>query len=256
MAPLLASEYRCIMVDLPGHGESGLPEQPGSSSMWDVADWVRGTLESAGIERAAVLGYSMGGRVALHLALEFPEFVSALICESASPGIESASERDQRRHQDDELSHAIVRDGVERFVDHWERLPLFESQSRLPPSARERVRTVRTSTTPEGAAWAISAMSPGRQDNLWPLLSRLDMPTLLLAGLEDQKYSEIARRMDALCKRAEVEIVPGAGHTVHLEQPEAFGQSVLDFLRKNWTGGKESFDFTRGGSRSPMATAG
>ena len=172
----------------------------------------------------------MGGRVALHLAAAAPERVAALVLESSSPGIVSAAERQARVAADTALADAIERDGLSAFVDRWERQSLFASQAALPEDTRARLRAQRLANNPLGLANSLRGMGAGRQESLWDRLAGLDVPTLLIAGALDAKYCALADEMLALLPNARAAIVPGAGHTVHLEQPQAFIQNVIEFL--------------------------
>ena len=228
--------FTTIAVDLLGHGNSDCPADPRRYGFEHaVADLV-GILDRLGVTQAAVLGYSMGGRLALHLALHFalhlPERVSALVLESTSPGIEEASERRARARSDRSLAAAIERDGIESFVERWEVLPLFSTQVRLPARARERLRRQRLANDPRGLANSLRGMSVGVQDPLLAHLGTIDAPVLLIAGVLDEKYRNLAWQMAARLPRARVETVSEAGHAVHLEQPVVFASTVRSFLEE------------------------
>ncbi|HZT95663.1 MAG TPA: 2-succinyl-6-hydroxy-2,4-cyclohexadiene-1-carboxylate synthase [Chloroflexota bacterium] len=229
----LAHSYRCLALDLPGHGGSPLPSDAGSYSMTDLASAVATRLEQLDIGRAAMLGYSMGGRLALHVALKRPGLVRVLITESTSPGIEAWDERLSRLRQDEMLATKILHEGMEPFVDYWERLPLFHSQTRMEPVGRAAIRNVRLSTSAEGAAWSISRLSPGRHEPLFTQLKDLRMPWLIIAGELDHRYRSMAQKMERASSNARAVIIPGAGHAVHLERPEAFALEVARFLEQH-----------------------
>ncbi|MBI4570486.1 MAG: 2-succinyl-6-hydroxy-2,4-cyclohexadiene-1-carboxylate synthase [Chloroflexi bacterium] len=224
---------KTIAVDLLGHGASDSPGDPERYRMERCVGDLVALLDRLGIERTAVLGYSMGGRVALHLALSAsggPERLWALVLESASPGIEDASEREERRRSDEALAERIEREGLERFVAYWEEQPVFASQSRLPDAVRAELRRQRLGNNPVGLANSLRGLGAGRQEPVLHQLGELRVPVLLIAGALDQKYCDLARRMAAVLPCAQMEIVPEAGHTVHLEQPEAFDRVVRAFL--------------------------
>src|SRR5262249_47420901 len=127
-------------------------------------------LDRLSVQQTAVLGYSMGGRVALHLALYAPERLWALALESTSPGIMDTAERESRRHSDAALAEAIERDGLVAFVDRWQALPLFATQARLPVAVREALRCQRLENNPQGLANSLRGLGAGMQE---PVLQRL-----------------------------------------------------------------------------------
>lgn len=222
--------WRRIAVDLIGHGASDAPGDERRYSMERcVADLVA-LLDELEIDRAVVLGYSMGGRVAMQLGAAAPERVAALVLEGASPGIDDAGERAARAASDRALADDIERDGIEAFVDRWERVPIFATQARLSDDVRARQRERRLTNRTIGLANSLRGMGAGAQSSLWPRLHELTMPALLIAGEDDAKYSGMARAMASRMPAATVRIVAGAGHAVHLERPDAFSDHVKEFL--------------------------
>jgi len=221
---------RVIAVDLPGHGRSPLP--PLDMRLPDVADALAALLDRLGIARADWLGYSLGGRAALHVAVRHPGRVGRLVLESCSPGMADATARAARAAADAALAEAIERDGVGAFVDRWLAQPLFASRARLAPAVRAQVRAARLGNTAAGLAAALRALGPGVQAPLWDDLPRIAAPTLLLAGADDAAYRAHADAMAARLPRATVVIIPDAGHTTHLENPAAFAAAVATFFER------------------------
>jgi len=222
--------HRLIMVDIIGHGRSDSPADPERYSMAHAVADLSAVLDALSIDQTAVLGYSMGGRVALHFALDAPSRVSSLILESASAGIESADERQKRIESDNALADDIERDGIKAFADRWQAIPLFASQGRLPAYVLAGQRERRISQSPLGQANSLRGMGTGRQAYLQPRLGEISMPTLLLAGALDTRYADLAREMGALIADSRVEIIPDAGHAAHLEKTDVFRESVGRFL--------------------------
>jgi 2-succinyl-6-hydroxy-2,4-cyclohexadiene-1-carboxylate synthase len=226
--------FTTIAVDLLGHGNSDCPADPRRYGFEHAVADLLGILDRLGVVQAAVLGYSMGGRLALHLALhcarDAPGRVSALVLESTSPGIDDTSERRAKARSDRCLAAAIEREGIDSFVERWEALPLFSTQERLPARARERLRRQRLANDPRGLANCLRGMSVGVQEPLLAHLGTIDARVLLIAGVLDEKYHKLAQQMAARLPRARVEIVSGAGHAVHLEQPLVFARTVQSFL--------------------------
>jgi 2-succinyl-6-hydroxy-2,4-cyclohexadiene-1-carboxylate synthase len=232
-APLIRSlppHFRTIASDLIGHGRSSSPPDAERYRMPRCVADLLAVLDALDVDRADVLGYSMGGRVALQLAAAAPKRVGALVLESSSPGIASAAERQARVAADAALADSIMREGLAAFVERWERLPLFASQASLPEDMRAQVHAQRLRNDPLGLANSLRGMGTGQQEALWDRLASLDVPTLLIAGELDAKYRALAEEMLAILPNARAAIVPGAGHAVHLEQPQAFAKNVLEFL--------------------------
>ncbi len=224
--------FTTVAVDLLGHGASDCPADPRRYRMERCLEDLVVLLDRLDVRRTAVLGYSMGARVALHLALQAPERLWALILESASPGIEDACEREARARSDAALAEAIERDGVEAFVERWQALSLFASQARLPAAVREELRRQRLGNDRRGLANSLRGLGAGQQEPVLARMGGIGIPALLIAGALDDKYCDLARRMAAALPCARTEIVPDAGHAVHLERPEAFAGAVRGFLQK------------------------
>jgi 2-succinyl-6-hydroxy-2,4-cyclohexadiene-1-carboxylate synthase len=231
--PKLAAASRVISIDLIGHGDSAVPDEPGRYSLeWSARD-LAALLDRLELRTVHLLGYSMGGRVALHFAVHAPERLRSIILESASPGIADAAERDRRAASDAALADRICENGVEAFVAEWEAQPLLEPAPQVSAAARERQRSQRLRNRPVGLANSLRGMGAGQQQPLWSRLGALSMPVLLIVGERDQRYREIAARTLASLPSAELAAVLEAGHTVHLDQPEAFVGLV-----KNWVESK------------------
>jgi 2-succinyl-6-hydroxy-2,4-cyclohexadiene-1-carboxylate synthase len=236
LAAALAPARRVIAPDLPGHGESR-----GSDllSLDGTAALLLEALDRIGVGRFALAGYSMGGRLALRLALEMPERVTRLVLESASPGIEDAVERSRRRAADEALARSIEEEGVAAFVARWEALPLFATQARLPSGRRDALRAIRLAQRAEGLAASLRHAGVGTQPWLGARLGELAMPVLLVAGEEDAKFTALARAMATAIRDVRVAILPGAGHAPHLERPAAFRGALRSFLSQPSSSGLE-----------------
>lgn len=187
-------------------------------------------LDALGIHRPVWLGYSMGGRLALGAAISHGGRVRALVLESASPGISDPHQRRHRLEQDQQLSQSIREGDMAEFVDGWLAQPLFRSQSRLTPELRRAERDRRLENQPKELATALEAMSTGGQPSFWHHLPAVTTPTLLVTGELDPKFCGIATSMAGSLPDARHIEVPGAGHAVHLEAPEAWLERVLPFL--------------------------
>lgn len=228
-----AQGMRVLAFDLPGHGASDAPDDPAFYSIERSAAQVATAARQYGFSEQdscnVLLGYSMGGRVALYTAFDGP--FQALILESASPGLADDRERVARRAADECLATGIERDGVPAFVDVWERLPLWESQRRLPVERRIALREQRLRNSATGLANSLRGGGTGAQPSLWERLPELRIPVLLIVGALDGKFRRIAEQMLERLPEARLEIVPDAGHAVHFERPEVFDALVSDFCR-------------------------
>ena len=230
--PFAASwpRHRIIAVDLIGHGASDAPADEPRYTMARCAADLAALLDALDVERAALLGYSMGGRVALQFALTAPERIAALVLESASPGIDDAADRTARVAADRALAEDIERGGIEVFVDRWEALPMWATQAALPDLVRRRLRAQRLRNSTAGLANSLRGMGAAAQEPVHNRLGELRMPVLLMAGEHDAKYRQLAYDMRERIPDAHINIVEGAGHAAHLERPAAFAPLVKEFL--------------------------
>ena len=217
-----------LAIDLPGHGAAPVPAA-GATVDEAVAAILRG-LDHHGVGRAHLVGYSLGGRMALATAVRHPDRLASLTLIGASPGIEDDAERRARRASDEALARSIEKDGLEAFIDRWMEQPLFASQLRLGHRALRRARLARLGGTARGYAASLRGMGQGTQPSLWKSLSALEIPVLLIAGALDEKYTALARSMADQLPNARVEIVPDTGHAVHLEAPETVYRLLEDWL--------------------------
>jgi 2-succinyl-6-hydroxy-2,4-cyclohexadiene-1-carboxylate synthase len=219
-----------VAIDLPGHGGSACPADPAAYGAERTVEAILAVLERLDVGPFALLGYSLGGRVALHLALAAPERLVSLILESASPGIVDPAERAARRQSDEALARLLDQQGIEAFVDRWERVPIFASQASLPTEVRARHRAQRLKNDPRGLAGSLCGIGAGVPVPVRARLGELTMPTLLIVGSLDTRYVALGAEMAAALPAARLQIVPDAGHAVHLEAPEAFARLVLAHL--------------------------
>jgi 2-succinyl-6-hydroxy-2,4-cyclohexadiene-1-carboxylate synthase len=234
-APLrawLERSHRVVAIDLPGHGLSSAPVTPERYGLERFADDLVRVLDALAIERTALLGYSMGGRAALRFARRHPGRLTALVLESTSPGIADAAARASRVRADEALADAIERDGVQAFVERWERLPLWDSQHSLPAEVRASLHAQRESNAPRGLANSLRGAGAGADLPMIGHLAEIAVPTLLIAGALDAAYVGHGRQMELELPRARLVVVPDAGHTVHLERPELFAAEVSAFLEE------------------------
>lgn len=232
-ATVFSKHFLVIAVDLPGHGRSGIPWDPARASVERMADDLTTILYREGCASAHVVGYSLGARVALRLAVARPDVLRRLVLESPSAGIAAEGEGVARRAADAERAARLERDGIEAFVDEWEREPVFASQIGLPPAGVARLRSERLRNRPAGLAASLRGSGQGSMDPLHERLVGIRTPTLVIAGAMDPTGRARAEAVAAGIPGARLEIFSGAGHTPHLETPLLFRSLVLDFLKED-----------------------
>jgi 2-succinyl-6-hydroxy-2,4-cyclohexadiene-1-carboxylate synthase len=223
----LGGSYEIVRVTLPGHGPAGSASararMPFEIAAGAVADAVA---EVAGSEPATWIGYSLGGRLALRVALDRSELVDALALLGATAGIEEARPRAARVEIDERLAAGLERKGVEQFIDGWLNQALFSGLARSEAGVEER-----RMGTVEGLASALRLLGTGAQEPVWERLGEINVPVLLMAGEHDSKFSAIAFRIAAaIGDNAGVSFVPGAGHAAHLERPRSVATILHRFL--------------------------
>jgi 2-succinyl-6-hydroxy-2,4-cyclohexadiene-1-carboxylate synthase len=226
----LSDRFRTIAVDITGHGRSAAPTDPERYSLVRFADDLRDILDGLAIPRAALLGYSMGGRAALRFVLRYPDRVAGLILESTSPGISDPVERDHRIAADLALAQSVERDGVTAFMDRWEQLPLWDSLAAAPESLRHRLRAQRLTNRATGLANSLRGAGAAADPPVVDDLSTIRTLVRIIAGVLDARYVPLGQLMAAAIPHAELNLIDGAGHMAHLERPEQFAELAGSFL--------------------------
>lgn len=213
----LGERYTSVADDIRGHGDAS---ERVPVSLQAVIDDVAA---AAGPERYTLVGYSMGGRIALHVALAPSDRVERLVLIGASPGIADAGERSARRRADEELAGEIERSSIDDFARRWAQTPVLAD---LPAAVLDAAHADRLRSTPAGLARALRGLGTGALPSLWERLGELSMPVTLVVGERDSKFGAIAVEMARRMPKAEVIVAPGVGHAVHLEAPEAIARAL------------------------------
>jgi 2-succinyl-6-hydroxy-2,4-cyclohexadiene-1-carboxylate synthase len=229
----LVEHCTVVAIDALGHGASDAPTDAARYAMSHVVADYLAVMDHLGVERFGLLGYSMGGRMALHIAAAASARVQLLILESASPGLATAAERKARIAADEQLALMLEREGIAAFVDRWEAAPLWDSQHVLPAGVRRELRQQRLASNPVGLANSLRGAGTGSAHALYDQLMAIGMRTLLIAGALDTKFAAIARKTHSALPDATLQIVPDAGHAVHLEAPDLFNSLVIEFIRRH-----------------------
>ena len=175
--------------------------------------WEAGAAVGARLGGGALLGYSLGGRIALHAALNTPD-IERLVLISATAGIDDDAERAERRRADDALADRIGLIGVEAFIEEWLAAPMF---ARLPPDPD--CLAARRANTARGLASSLRTCGAGTQEPLWDRLADLDLPVLVIVGADDTKFTALGRRLCESLQHGQLAVIDGAGHACHSEQP-------------------------------------
>jgi 2-succinyl-6-hydroxy-2,4-cyclohexadiene-1-carboxylate synthase len=212
----LGESYRALAPDIRGHGSA-------SDRVPVTLEAVLDDLTALAPARFTLAGYSMGGRLALHVALALPERVDRLVLIGASPGIADPREREARRAADDALADDVARMTIEEFAERWARTPVLAGQ---PPEVAATVHADRVRNQPAGLARALRGLGTGALPSLWDRLAEIQAPATLIAGERDQKFTAIAGDMARGLPDASVIVIPDAGHAAHLEAPTAVAEVI------------------------------
>ncbi|MGB5946267.1 2-succinyl-6-hydroxy-2,4-cyclohexadiene-1-carboxylate synthase [Paenisporosarcina sp.] len=227
----LPTSIRCIAVDLLGHGKTESPKQSERYQMREQIIDLHTLLNSLHISDFTLVGYSMGGRIALAYALTYPDHVKRLVLESASPGIQSVDEQQTRIKADESLANKIDHEGLDAFIDFWQDIPLFQSQQNLPEIKRQAIRQERLQQSVLGLVNSLKGMGTGRQPSYWSHLSKLNMPVIFITGEFDQKFHMIAQQMTkSIASSQHIEVL-GVGHAIHVENPVQFATIIMEQMK-------------------------
>jgi 2-succinyl-6-hydroxy-2,4-cyclohexadiene-1-carboxylate synthase len=218
IAHALAGRYRSATPDLPGHGDFA-ERRPASFTACDA--YLRALTDGP----FTLVGYSMGGRIALHAALSLGPRVRRLVLVGASPGIADPAERAARAASDAALADRIGGIGIDAFVREWGAQPLFDG---IPRGVADVIDADRRRNTAAGLAAALRGLGTGVMPSLWDRLGELAMPVDLVVGERDEKFGAIAARMAEQMPDARVHVVAGAGHVAHLEVPDTLVELLMN----------------------------
>jgi 2-succinyl-6-hydroxy-2,4-cyclohexadiene-1-carboxylate synthase len=214
---LPTKRYRPLALDLPGHGDLADAPRP------ITFDGCVGSVLARSPERFALAGYSLGGRIALHVALAAPERLRRLVLIASTAGIEDAHERAQRRNSDGALAEDLESGSYEQFIERWRSQPLFAGE---PPEVSTLARADQRRNRPDALAAVLRGVGTGEMQPLWDRLGELEVPVVVVAGDRDVKFQQAGRRLVELIPRAELRIVAGAHH-LPLENPQVVADAIL-----------------------------
>ncbi|RMH60829.1 MAG: alpha/beta fold hydrolase [Calditrichaeota bacterium] len=227
VARSLTDMRHALIPDLPDHGSHSIQ----ADSLTVAAGLLQKILLEKGYTRVDVVGYSMGGRLALEMRHRFPDIFRRMVLESVFPGFEDPETARQRYRQDQQTARRLRRISLEAFLDEWYEAPLFDGLKNS-PGFEEMLRR-RRKNDPDRLSRALVAFSSGRQWNNLPALAQSEVPVMYISGEKDGKYSAIARKLQATRgNRTHVRIFKNVSHNVHAMAPEAFARAVRAFLSK------------------------
>ncbi len=219
----VGERYRPLAPDIRGHGRAS------AATPVDLPSVIADVSALTGPTEAFTLaGYSMGGRLALHVAFALTRRVDRLVLIGASPGLPTPAERDARVHADEQLAGEIEAMTIEAFATRWAQTPVLADQ---PAHVRAAVDADRRRNTPRGLARALRGLGTGALPSLWGRLSDLETPVDLIVGERDQKFRATAERMATVMAAARVHVIAGAGHAAHLEDPAAVAAIIAGTSR-------------------------
>lgn len=221
------SEFCCLSVDLPGHGQTRV-QQDSDYQMSNVALALIELLDELNIKQCILVGYSMGGRIALYLAIHFPQYFQGVILESASPGLSNQLERDRRLVQDLKLAEQLESSNLADFIQQWYSQPLFRSFVQHPNYQKAIAR--RLGNDPDKLAKSLRFIGLGAQPSLWNRLGEIQVPLLLIVGELDAKFVKLNQLMAQNCFQARLQIVARTGHNVHFEHSDLFSSLLKHFI--------------------------
>jgi len=221
-----------ITVDLLGHGKSSSPEDFNLYSADKLAEYINAIFEKLNFDKAIILGYSMGGRVAASFHNKFPNKVLSLIFESSTFGIENEHLRMDRINSDTVLVEKLLNSSINEFVIDWYNQPLFKSLKQLEADKYNQMINEKYLNNPIGLSGILKGFGTGQMPNFWSNVPNISVPGLFISGRLDEKYSKIGERISKLNSNFEHICVEETGHNIHLEKPKEFINLINSFLIK------------------------
>ena len=212
-------EFSHLLVDLPGHGRSAQLSVDGFAAV-DAA--LQATLAHYDISSYALIGYSLGGRVAMYHAAQYPKGLKALLIEGGNPGLKTQAERVARIENDARWAERFRQQPMPEVLQAWYRQPVF---AELSDPERHRLVTLRAAQNGEPLATMLESTSLGKQPLLTEQLKTLAIPFVYLCGERDAKFQQLAAESDL-----PVRTIAGAGHNAHRANPDEFVAQVRDFF--------------------------
>lgn len=231
---LLNDEFSYLTIDLPGHGKTAILGGNEYYQMENTAQAIINLLDKLQINQCYLVGYSMGGRLALYLTLHFPDRFLKVILESASPGLNSDQERLARIKSDHQIANKLIRLNTQeefaKFLNFWYQQPIFSNIKNHPEY--QSMLASRLENKPAELAKSLQFMGTGYQPPLWDKLQNNKIPLLLLVGEYDEKFISMNTAMVYRCNCSKLKVIKKVGHNIHFEKPKAFVKNIRRFFRE------------------------
>ncbi len=227
---ITGDRFSHLRIDIPGRIPSGFTDS--DYTMPGCGQLVAGLLNDLGVGQCHIVGYSMGGRLALYFAVHHADRVGGIVIESGSPGLRTEREQNERIHRDRQLAEAIIQGDLESFVSTWYAQPLFAEMDQTSDRFKRLLERRLTSDRIE-LAKSLRYMGTGVQPSLWKRLPTVSSHLLFLTGEKDAKFRAIGAETADLCPRGELAIIAGAGHNIHFEQPEEYCSRICRFFDRD-----------------------
>lgn len=228
----LDKRYNKIAVDLIGHGKSSSPTDLKFYTIESISDQIKEIILHTGLKEVILCGYSMGGRVALHFAVNKINLLKGLILESSSAGIKNKNEREKRKNSDEELASYINNNTIEDFITRWLDQEIFGTIRRFSNEKVKMIKEEKMKNSRTGLANSLRGFGTGIMPYLGSELIKLKFPVLLISGGLDGKFTQINQNLRKQFPSAKHKIISTAGHNTHLEEPKKFVEAVNQFLKQ------------------------
>lgn len=223
--------YNIIAFDVIGHGKSSSPDDVNLYTQEEIVEQLKAIIQFFTQDKVILLGYSMGGRIALSFAVRYPDMLQGLILESTSAGLLNEDERKSRYESDLKLTEYINSHSMNEFINYWVNIPLFTSQKKLNLSES---KSEKKNNNKIGLINSLKGFSTGRMNPLHKHLHKISFPTLLITGELDTKFTTLNKDLNKNIITSTHIIIDDAGHNTHLERPQEFAQTINNFLIKHF----------------------
>ncbi len=229
LLPSLKKFCNPICIDLLGHGTTEVPENPDRYSVTEQTEDLKSLFSELNLHKFMLLGYSMGGRLALQFTTKYPEFISGLILESTTYGIDEPEEIQKRLDIDRERANAINLN-YRGFLDSWSQNPLFKRYEQLNTDAKKNLDQIQKNQKPHGLSNSVLGFGTASMPSVHHQLKEINQSTLIITGQDDDKFTQIGLEMNKLIPESHIIIIPGCGHRVHMENPDDYIQYIRSFI--------------------------